>query len=390
MSPSPSTPGDTWRHAEFPAYKATRDAMPDDMRTQMTRIETLLRAFNIPIITYPNFEADDILGTLARQAQAAGLDVLVMTGDRDMFQLVDDHIKILYTSGGPNPVTSAYGLDEVQARYGLTPQQFIDFKALTGDASDNIPGVPGVGEKTAIKFLQQFGTIDDLYQHLDAISGPKTRQALIDAQAQVTHNRSLVTISTDLDLSFDPAQCATRDYDQDAVIALFEELEFRSLIKELPASSRVTPMPAAQSDTEGGQMALFAASETAAPDAAADPGAGRRAHCADRGRPGAAGGVGDGAAQRRTHFLRCRDDRHRRHVGDACRAGVGVGAGSSRLHPCGAHRRGTARLGDRVRRAAPDLQRSRPRHCRSQRQVRPHRAAPPRSRYCRRPSTTRC
>jgi len=263
--------GDTWRHAEFPAYKATRDAMPDDMRTQMTRIETLLRAFNIPIITYPNFEADDILGTLARQAQAAGLDVLVMTGDRDMFQLVDDHIKILYTSGGPNPVTSAYGLDEVQARYGLTPQQFIDFKALTGDASDNIPGVPGVGEKTAIKFLQQFGAIDELYQHLDAISGPKTRQALIDAQAQVTHNRRLVTISTDLDLTFDPAQCATRDYDQEAVIALFEELEFRSLIKELPASSRATPMPVTQSETEGGQMALFAAAEAAAPVAPAIP-----------------------------------------------------------------------------------------------------------------------
>ena len=263
--------GDTWRHAEFPAYKATRDAMPDDMRTQMTRIETLLRAFNIPIITYPNFEADDILGTLARQAQAAGLDVLVMTGDRDMFQLVDEHIKILYTSGGPNPVTSAYGLDEVQARYGLTPQQFIDFKALTGDASDNIPGVPGVGEKTAIKFLQQFGAIDELYQHLDAISGPKTRQALIDAQAQVTHNRRLVTISTDLDLTFDPAQCVTRDYDQEAVIALFEALEFRSLIKELPASSRATPMPTTQSDAEGGQMALFATSETATPAASTIP-----------------------------------------------------------------------------------------------------------------------
>jgi len=256
--------GDTWRHAEFPAYKATRDAMPDDMRTQMTRIEALLRAFNIPIITYPNFEADDILGALARKAQAAGFEVLVMTGDRDMFQLVDEHIKILYTSGGPNPVTSIYGPAEVQARYGLTPQQFIDFKALTGDASDNIPGVPGIGEKTAIKLLQQFGSIDGIYQHLDAISGPKTRQALIDAQTQVMHNRRLVTISTDLDLTFDPAQCATRDYDQDAVIALFEELEFRSLIKELPASSRAPATPPAQSAPEGGQMALFAAPAPAA------------------------------------------------------------------------------------------------------------------------------
>ncbi|MCB0057786.1 MAG: DNA polymerase I, partial [Caldilineaceae bacterium] len=134
--------GDTWRHAEFPEYKATRDAMPDDMRTQMTRIEAMLRAFNIPILTYTNYEADDILGTLAHEAGGEGYDVLVMTGDRDMFQLVDEQVKILYTSGGPNPVTSAYGLEQVQERYGLTPQQFIDFKALTGDSSDNIPGVP--------------------------------------------------------------------------------------------------------------------------------------------------------------------------------------------------------------------------------------------------------
>ncbi len=109
--------GDTWRHAEFPDYKATRDSMPDDMRTQMVRIEEVLRAFNIPIITYPNFEADDILGTLSRQAAEDEFDVLVMTGDRDMFQLVSDRVKILYTSGGPNPVTSIYGKAEVKERY---------------------------------------------------------------------------------------------------------------------------------------------------------------------------------------------------------------------------------------------------------------------------------
>ena len=143
--------GDTWRHSEFSDYKATRDSMPDDMRTQMTRIEQLLNAFNIPIITYPNYEADDVLGTLSKQAAEQGQDVLVMSGDRDMFQLVTDRIKILYTSGGPNPVTSVYGLKEVQERYALTPQQFIDLKALIGDSSDNIPGVPGVGEKTAVK-----------------------------------------------------------------------------------------------------------------------------------------------------------------------------------------------------------------------------------------------
>ena len=263
--------GDTWRHAEFPEYKATRDAMPDDMRTQMTRIEAMLRAFNIPILTYTNYEADDILGTLAHEAGGEGYDVLVMTGDRDMFQLVDEQVKILYTSGGPNPVTSAYGLEQVQERYGLTPQQFIDFKALTGDSSDNIPGVPGVGEKTAIKFLQQYGTLDELYAHVDEISGPKTRQSLIDAREQVLRNRRLVTINTDLDIHFDADKCRLRDYDQDALIALFNELEFRSLIKELPVSDRTTPA----ADDETGQMALFGA-EAPAAATAPPPAAGER------------------------------------------------------------------------------------------------------------------
>ncbi|HRW46485.1 MAG TPA: DNA polymerase I [Caldilinea sp.] len=263
--------GDTWRHAEFPEYKATRDAMPDDMRTQMTRIEAMLRAFNIPILTYTNYEADDILGTLAHEAGGEGYDVLVMTGDRDMFQLVDGQVKILYTSGGPNPVTSAYGLEQVPERYGLTPQQFIDFKALTGDSSDNIPGVPGVGEKTAIKFLQQYGTLDELYAHVDEISGPKTRQSLIDAHEQVLRNRRLVTINTDLDIHFDADKCRLRDYDQDALIALFNELEFRSLIKELPVSDRTPPA----ADDETGQMALFGA-EAPAAATAPPPAAGER------------------------------------------------------------------------------------------------------------------
>lgn len=249
--------GDTWRHSEFSDYKATRDSMPDDMRTQMTRIEQLLNAFNIPIITYPNYEADDVLGTLSKQAAEQGQDVLVMSGDRDMFQLVTDRIKILYTSGGPNPVTSVYGLKEVQERYALTPQQFIDLKALIGDSSDNIPGVPGVGEKTAVKFLQQYGSLDALYEHVNEISGQKTKQSLIDAKPLVERNRRLVTIVTELDdLRYDAAKCHLRDYDPDPVIALFNQLEFRSLIKELP-QSEAKGAEVSIGSTEAGQMSLF-------------------------------------------------------------------------------------------------------------------------------------
>ncbi len=258
--------GDTWRHSEFTAYKATRDSMPGEMRTQMARIDQLLRAFNIPIVTYPNYEADDVLGTLSRLAAAQDFDVLVMTGDRDMFQLVDERVKILYTSGGPNPTTSIYGLSEVLARYDLTPNQFIDLKALTGDTSDNIPGVPGVGEKTAAKLLKEFGSLQNLYANLDAISGPKTRQSLLDAQPQVELNKRLVTIVRDLDLPFDPELCRLRSYNQATVIELLNELEFRSLVKDLPQPDGFDAA-APPTATDTGQMGLFDLSETASDDA---------------------------------------------------------------------------------------------------------------------------
>ncbi len=249
--------GDTWRHDEFPDYKATRERMPDDMRSQITRIQEVLTTLNIPIVTYDNYEADDVLGTLARQAADQGQDVLILTGDRDMFQLVDERIKILYTSGGPSPKTTVYGLEEVADRYELTPQQFIDLKALTGDASDNIPGIPGVGDKTAIKFIRQFGTLDEIYAHVDEISGPKTRQNVADAEEQVRLNKRLVTIVTDLDLHYDSAACIVRDFDRSAAIQLFNQLEFRSLINELPGEESEANEPAAPVGPVTGQLSLF-------------------------------------------------------------------------------------------------------------------------------------
>jgi DNA polymerase-1 len=251
--------GDTWRHAEFTAYKATRDQMPDEMRSQLERIQQLLGALNIPIVTYPNYEADDVLGTLARQAAAQETDVLILTGDRDMFQLVTERVKILYTSGGPNPTTSVYGPAEIQERYGLAPAQFIDFKALTGDTSDNIPGVPGVGEKTAIKLLQEYGTLEQIFAHVTAIKGPKLQQSLQEYADTVLRNKRLVTITTDLDLRYDAEACRLRNYDYQQVVALFQALEFRTLLKELPdADTMPIATPGEQSS---GQMALFGGEE---------------------------------------------------------------------------------------------------------------------------------
>ena len=245
--------GDTWRHAEFEPYKATRDSMPDDLRSQMTRIEQFLLAYEVPIVTYPNYEADDILGTLANLAAQAGHHVLILTGDRDMFQLVTDQVNILYTRGGPNPKTVVYGYDEISERYDLRPDQFVDLKALTGDSSDNIPGVAGVGEKTAIKFLRQYGSVDELYAHLDEISGPKTRQNLLDAREQVELNKHLMRIVTDLDLEFDPDACRVGEHDLQAVREFFMELDFRSLLKEFPQAET----EAERSTSDTGQMSLF-------------------------------------------------------------------------------------------------------------------------------------
>ncbi len=266
--------GDTWRHVEFRDYKATRERMPDDMSIQMDRILQILRAFNIPVLALDGHEADDVIGSLACRAAEEGHDVLIMTGDRDMFQLVDERVRILYTSGGPNPSTHVVGPDEVRARYSIEPNQFVDFKALVGDSSDNIPGVPGVGEKTAIKLIQQFGSIDALYENLDAVSSPKQRQALLDARKNVYRNRRLCKITCDLPpIAFDPQAARVQDYVPGDVIALFNDLEFRSLLKELPENDASRAAARAQtqvllaaekaaeqglSPAEGAQMTLFA------------------------------------------------------------------------------------------------------------------------------------
>ena len=261
--------GDTWRHEEFVEYKATRDAMPDEMRPQMDRIIQVLEALKIPILSLDNFEADDVLGGLARQAAEEGHDVIILSGDRDMFQLVADRVKILYTSGGPSPTTSAYGVTEVAERYGgLDPVQFLEMKALVGDNSDNIPGVPGVGEKTAIRFLREYGSLDGLYSHIDEVKGPKTQQNLRDAEADVRRNKRLMTIVSDLDVTFNAEAFLLQEYDGGAVRRIFEELDFRSLQRELDQlgesgfRDKGEGQPA-QTDSALSQAALFSDTESA-------------------------------------------------------------------------------------------------------------------------------
>lgn len=259
--------GKTFRHEQFADYKGHRERMPDELRRQVTRIQEIVQALNIPIFTREGYEADDVLGTLARQAEAQGVDTTIVTGDRDIVQVVSDHTSVL-TSGRKFSDTIIYTPERVQERWGLAPRQLIDLKALLGDTSDNVPGVKGVGEKGATDLIQTYGSVDGVYQHLDQITAKRTRAALEAGRESAYLSKHLVTIITDVpDVTLDLAACRVQDYDQEKVSELFRELEFRTLVDRLPPSTRALPPAAAG---PGGQLALFGA-EADKPAAVAEP-----------------------------------------------------------------------------------------------------------------------
>lgn len=262
--------GKTFRHQDYADYKGTRERMPDDLRQQVTRIQEIVQALNMPIFTAEGYEADDVLGTLARQAEAQGVYTTIVTGDRDIVQVVSDHTSVL-TSGRKFSDTIIYTPETVRERWGLAPRQLIDLKALLGDTSDNVPGVKGVGEKGATDLIQTFGSVEAVYQHLDQVTAKRTRAALEEGHDSALLSKHLVTIVTDVPgVALDLNACRVQDYDQEQVIELFRELEFRTLIERLPASVRAAPPAAAGPD---GQLALFGQepASPASPPAAAEP-----------------------------------------------------------------------------------------------------------------------
>ena len=244
--------GRTFRHEQYPQYKAHRPKMPDDLRTQMERIRQVVEALGIRIVVAPGFEADDVLGTLSRQATEKGLDTLLVTGDSDAFQLISSHTHVL-TSRRSFGDTVVYDEQKIEERYGLQPGQLIDYKALTGDKSDNIPGVPGVGDKTARQLLLDYGSVEGIYEHLDEITG-RARKALEGNEELALLSKHLVTIVQDVDISLSLENCRVQEGDRRRVVELFLELEFRSLLERL----QPTTVPAA-----GRQLALFAEETTA-------------------------------------------------------------------------------------------------------------------------------
>ena len=221
----------TFRTEMYPEYKANRAAMPDDLRVQMEPIREVVRGFNIPTLELQGYEADDIIGALASRFAAKGGKVVVVTGDKDLMQIVTDHVTLLDTMKGKES-----GIADVIERFGVPPELVIDILGLAGDSSDNIPGVPGIGEKTAAKLILEFGSLDALLARADEVRG-KNGEKLREFREQALLSRRLATIECNVPLEVDPETLAAREPDQEALNALFKKFGFTTLIKELTGKS---------------------------------------------------------------------------------------------------------------------------------------------------------
>ncbi|WP_020673832.1 DNA polymerase I [Amycolatopsis nigrescens] len=224
----------TFRSETFAEYKATRSATPDDFKGQVALIQEVLSVLGIPALSKVNYEADDLIATLTTQAVAEGFDVLICTGDRDALQLVNDQVTVLYPKKGVSELVR-FDPAAVEEKYSLTPVQYPDFAALRGDPSDNLPGIPGVGEKTAAKWIKQFGSLGDLIDRVDEVKG-KVGDALRAHLDAVTLNRQLTELVRDVPMEVVPGDLELRPWDRDAVHRLFDELEFRVLRDRLFAT----------------------------------------------------------------------------------------------------------------------------------------------------------
>jgi DNA polymerase-1 len=239
-------PGPTFRHEKFAEYKATRMPMPDDLRSQFPKVREVVAALRIPVYEMSGYEADDVIGTITRDLDArGGIDTTVVTGDLDMLQIVSDHTRLMTTRQGVDS-TIYYDPAKIWERFELRPDQMVDYKALKGDATDNIPGIPGVGEKTAAKLVGQFGSLEGIYDRLSEVKPDKLRDKLVEAREQVFASRELATIVRDLPVTLDLEAARLSDYDRAEVVRLFREFEFRTLIDRLPPLTGESAVEAAE------------------------------------------------------------------------------------------------------------------------------------------------
>src|SRR5512146_151737 len=225
--------GPTLRHEEFKEYKAQRPPMPDGMKAQIPYIHRIVEAFAIPAVRQAGYEADDLIGTLARQAERAGYDVVIVTGDKDMFQLLTPHIRIY------DPVKNKWsGEAECRERFGVEPARVVEVMGLMGDSTDNIPGVKGIGEKTAMKLIAQFGTIDDLLRRIDEVTSARVKTLLIEQADNARLSRKLATIQTESPVEFHPESYQITPPHYEQLADLLRELEFNTLLKTIQPSSK--------------------------------------------------------------------------------------------------------------------------------------------------------
>jgi len=271
-------PGEpTYRHEADQTYKEGRPDAPEDFLPDLSNLQDLLQALKLPVVAVPGYEADDVIGTLSRKAVAEGFRVKVLTGDRDLFQLIDDEqLTVLYLSttfGKGTPPPREFGPQQVKDKMGITPQQVVDYKALCGDPSDNIPGVKGIGDKTAVSLLADFGSLAEIYNHLD---DPRIKSAvrkkLEEGRDAALHSQYLAQIHLDVPLALRPEDCKLQAFDDADVVPLLEKLEFRSFLNRLQKlhsqfagdstteqQSDPTPPP----PSEGDDLWFFSAEDTA-------------------------------------------------------------------------------------------------------------------------------
>ncbi|MDR1678917.1 MAG: DNA polymerase I [Prevotellaceae bacterium] len=259
--------GPTFRHELYDAYKAHREETPEDIRRAVPIIKEILEAYNIPVIVQKGFEADDVIGTLATKASHSGFDVYMMTPDKDYGQLVNEHAFIFRPKHGSNDY-DVLGVQEVKAKFEIeSTAQIIDLLGLMGDASDNIPGCPGVGQKTAVKLLQEFGSIDNLLQHTDQLKGA-LKDKVTQNREQILFSRTLATIKTDVPVELDEESLRRKSPNEEKLKALFIDLEFRSFLHRLgmndalPGSRQKAASPA---DTQTSLFDDFNSSNTPEP-----------------------------------------------------------------------------------------------------------------------------
>src|SRR4051812_7673420 len=226
--------GSSNREVLYPAYKATREKMPSDLEWSLPRIREVIEGFRIPILELEDHEADDVIGTLAKRAVEQGLEAVIVSGDKDFYQLIAPHICLLNPGrGGQAQVEEEWiGVENASERLGVPPEHVTDYLALIGDSSDNVPGAPGIGPKTAIALIEQFGSVENILAHVDEIKAKRPREALISHAGDVLLSKQLVTIMDELPVELNLDELKVGEPNRDALSKTFLELEFHSFVRD--------------------------------------------------------------------------------------------------------------------------------------------------------------